>query len=433
MHHAPRLLTIPACLLLAAAPFCLAPPAVLAQGKPPAAAAGAAEPAGPQVSKPFGKNLGKANELLQKQAYQEVLELLDKTDAMASKTPGDQFYIDYFRAQSLARLERLAEAAPYYEKVITSGLVPEERLLNELGLVARIAGGLDPRNWAKAAEFGSRYLAVKGDDRGMLELVTIAHYQAGKPDRCEQSLKYGRGALEAARTTGEKPAEGVLQILQRCADSSGDAAGSIGYATELVRNYPKEDYWGTAATLMLRDAEKSDARTLEVLRMVLALDLMGTAGGYIQLAQLASDAGLPGEAESAIRQGLASGRFDNPADKARGDKLLAEASAAVAVDRKELPALEAEARKAPKGDSDLLLAEAFLSYGETDKAVEAAQRGLAKGVKNANDANLLLGKALFAASKGPEAAAAFGKVAGGDYQALAALWAILATEGVPTE
>jgi hypothetical protein len=362
-----------------------------------------------------------------------VLDLLDKTDAMANKTPGDQFYIDYFRAQSLARLDRLAEAAPYYEKVIASGLVPEDRLLNELNLVARIAGGVEPRDWAKAAQYGSRYLAIKGDDRAMLELVTIAHYQAGKPDRCEQALKYGTGALEAARAAQEKPAEGVLQIVQRCADSSGDAAGSIRYATELVRNYPKQDYWGTAATLMLRDAEKSDAKTLEVLRMVLALDLMGTAGGYIQLAQLATDAGLPGEAESAIRQGLSSGVFSNPADKARGDKLLAEATAAATLDRKELPALEAEARKGKSGDSDVLLGSAFLSYGDADKAVEAIQRGIGKGVKDANEANLLLGKALFAAGKGSEAAAAFGKVTGGEYQKLAALWAILATEGPPTE
>lgn len=432
MHRSNRLLTLPACLLLAAAPLAIVPLAALAQGKPPAAAA-AAEPTGPQVSKPFGKDLAKANELLQKQSYQEVLDLLNKTDAMANKTPGDQFYIDYFRAQSLARLDRLAESVPYYEKVIASGLVPEDRLLNEIGLVARVAGGMDPRDWAKAADFGSRYLAIKGDDRGMLELVTIAHYQSGRPDRCEQALKYGTGALDAARAAQEKPAEGVLQIVQRCADSAGDAAGSIRYATELVRNYPKQDYWGTAATLMLRDAEKSDAKTLEVLRMVLALDLMGTAGGYIQLAQLATDAGLPGEAESAIRQGLASDVFGNPADKARGDKLLAEASAAAVLDRKELPALEAEARKATSGDSDVILASAFLSYGEADKAVEAAQRGIGKGVKDANEANLMLGKALFAAGKGSEAAAAFGKVTGGDYRNLAALWAILATEGAPTE
>jgi tetratricopeptide (TPR) repeat protein len=429
MFRANRLLTLPTCLVLAATPLAIVPQAVMAQGKPPEAAA---EPAGPQVSKPFGKNLSKANELLQKQSYEEALELLDKTDVMANKTPGDQFYIDYFRAQSLAKLNRLTEAVPYYEKVIASGLVPEERLLNELNLVARIAGGVDPRDWAKAADYGGRVLAIKGDELEMLELVTIAHYQAGRPDRCEQSLTYGARALEAARAAGKKPAEGVLQIMQRCADSAGDTAGSIRYATELVRNYPKQDYWGTAATLMLRDAEKSDAKTLEVLRMVLALDLMGTAGGYIQLAQLASDAGLPGEAESAIRAGLAAGVFGNPADKARGDRLLAEASAAAVLDRKELPSLEAEARKATTGDSDLLLAEAFLSYGETGKAVEAAQRGLSKGVKNASEANLLLGRALFAAGKGSEAAAAFGKVTG-DYGNLAALWAILANEGVPTE
>ncbi len=431
MHRAARLLSLPACLLLAGATLTGMPLAASAQGKPPAAAA-AGEPAGPQLSKPFAKDLGKANELLQKQAYAEVLPLLEKLDAKGGKTPGDQFFIDYFRAQALAKQNRLAESVPYYEKVIASGQVPPERLVNEIGLVARIAGGIDPRDWAKAADYGGRYLALAGNDREMLELVTIAHYQAKQPDRCDQALKYGAEALAAAGTAQVKPAEGVLQILQRCADAKGDGAANIRYATELVRNYPTRDYWGTAVTVVLRDAEKSDAKTLEALRMVLALDLMGSAGGYLQLAQLARDAGLPGEAEAAIRKGLASGVFTNPADKTRGDALLADAAAAAALDRKELPALEAEAKAAKTGDSDVLLAEAFLSYGQYDKAAEAAQRALGKGVKDQNEANLLLGKALVGAGKGSEAAAAFAKVTGGDYRDLAPLWGIFATQGVPS-
>lgn len=408
------------------------PGAAFAQGRPPAAAA-ATEATGPQFSKPFAKNLTKANELLQKDAYDELLALLDKTDGMANKTPGDQFFIDYFRAQGLAKQNRLAEALPYYEKVIASDQVPPERLANEIALVARIAGGIEPRDWAKAASYGSRYLEVAGNDRDMLELVTIAHYQAGQPDRCDQALKYGEQAFAAASQSGEKPAEGVLQILQRCAESKGDAAGNVRYATELVRNYPKQDYWGTAVTMLLRGAEKSDAQTLEVLRLVLALDLMGTAGGYLQLAQLARDAGLPGEAEAAISKGLKSGVFTNAADKTRGNELLADATAAAALDRKELPSLEAEARAAKTGDADVLLGEAFLSYGQADKAIEAVKRGLGKGVKNTDEANLLLGKAYVRANQGAEAGAAFAKVAGGQYGQLASLWAILATTGVPTE
>jgi hypothetical protein len=430
MHRAARLLSLPACLLLAGATLTGLPLAAAAQGKPPAAAA-AGEPAGPQPSKAFAKDLAKANELLQKQAYADVLPLLDKVDAKSGKTPGDQFFIDYFRAQALAKQNRLAEAVPYYEKVIASGQVPPERLVNEIGLIARIAGGIEPRDWAKAADYGGRYLALAGNDREMLELVTIAHYQAKQPDRCDQALKYGAEALTAAGAAQVKPAEGVLQILQRCADSKGDAAANLRYATELVRNYPTRDYWGTAVTVVLRDAEKSDAKTLEALRMVLALDLMGSAGGYLQLAQLARDAGLPGEAEAAVRKGLASGLFTNPADKARGDALLADAAAAATLDRKELPALEAEAKAAKTGDSDVLLAEAFLSYGQYAKAAEAARRALGKGVKDQNEANLLLGKALVGAGQGAEAAAAFAKVTGGDYRDLAPLWGIFATQGVP--
>lgn len=423
------LILLSACCLLGAA---LDPATALAQGRPPAAAAAPAEPSGPQPSKAFSKNLGKANDLLQKGANAEVLALLDKTDAMAGKTPPDQFFIDYFRAQALAKSGRLAEAAASYEKVLASGLVPAERLANELRLVSQVYGGVEPRNWAKAADYGMQYLAATGGtDREALDLVAIAHYQAGRADKCPQTIKYGEQALTAATAAQVKPQEGVYQVLLRCYAASNDAPNSIRVATELVRNYSKRAYWAALTDNLKNQATRSDTQVLSVYRLMFALNLLESSQEYFEMATLARDAGFPGEAEAVMRKGLGTDLFANAADKARGQQLLDDVSRVAAGDRKELPALEAEAKATKTGDRDVSLGEAFLTYGQADKAVEAIRRGLGKGVKNADEANLLLGKSLLKAGNAAEAATAFGKVTGPDLGRLAVLWSILATQGMP--
>ena len=78
------------------------------------------------------------------------------------------------------------------------------------------------------------------------------------------------------------------------------------------------------------------------------------------------------------------------------------------LDKSTLDKQDASARAKPTGDSDVKLGAAYLSYGENDKAIEAIQRGLGKGgVKNPDEANLLLGIAYLRSSNKPEATKAF--------------------------
>jgi len=121
--------------------------------------------------------------------------------------------------------------------------------------------------------------------------------------------------------------------------------------------------------------------------------------------------GLPGEAQSIIEKGFQKGVFKDAHDKDRANRLLAEAKGAVALDKSTLPKQDASARAKPTGDSDVKLGSAYLSYGEVDKAIEALQRGIAKGgVKNPDEAGLLLGMAYLRANNKPEANKAFATV-----------------------
>ena len=89
-------------------------------------------------------------------------------------------------------------------------------------------------------------------------------------------------------------------------------------------------------------------------------------------------------------------------------RLLAEAQQAVALDKSTLDKQDAAAKAKPTGDADVKLGAAYLSYGQNDKAIEALQRGIGKGgVKNPDEAGLLLGIAYVRANNKAEATKAF--------------------------
>jgi Flp pilus assembly protein TadD len=105
--------------------------------------------------------------------------------------------------------------------------------------------------------------------------------------------------------------------------------------------------------------------------------------------------------------------------------VLNEAKSAVALDKSTLDKQDASARSKPTGDNDVKLGAAYLSYGMNDKAIEALQRGIGKGgVKNPDDAGLLLGIAYLRAGNKPEAAKAFATVKDPIYARVARLWTL---------
>jgi hypothetical protein len=78
------------------------------------------------------------------------------------------------------------------------------------------------------------------------------------------------------------------------------------------------------------------------------------------------------------------------------------------LDKSTLEKQDAAARAKPTGDSDVKLGAAYLSYNDIPKAIEALQRGIGKGgVKNPDEAGLLLGIAYLRSGNKPEAKKAF--------------------------
>jgi tetratricopeptide (TPR) repeat protein len=182
---------------------------------------------------------------------------------------------------------------------------------------------------------------------------------------------------------------------------------------------------------MMRDFSggdrNSDLITLNIYRLMRETGALREGNDYLEMAELALKLGSPGEALEVIKRGSGAQAYQRDSEKSAAKDREATASKLEAEDRATLAKFEAEAKAAKAGEGDVRLGQALLSYGQTDKAVEAMQRGIGKGgLRNADEAQILLGLALLRVERKDEAIAAFKATPGKDakFAQLARLWSI---------
>ena len=149
------------------------------------------------------------------------------------------------------------------------------------------------------------------------------------------------------------------------------------------------------------------------------------------MAQLALEAGSPGEAQQRAREGYAEERVHRPAHQGPQPAAARERQeGAPPPTRRRLPRLEKEADAAPTGAKNVGVGLAYLGYGQYDKAADEFSKGLSKGgVKDEAQARLLLGIAQLKAGHKDDAVKTFKAVKGDPaLERLANLWSLHAKQ-----
>jgi tetratricopeptide (TPR) repeat protein len=171
----------------------------------------------------------------------------------------------------------------------------------------------------------------------------------------------------------------------------------------------------------------SDKHTLQVYRLMVANQTMEQCSDYTEMAELAVSGGNPGEAQKVLETAAAANVCTEQRDKDRTLRMLDSVKKSAAADQASLPKIEKEAAAAKTGEVDAALGNAYLSYGQNDKAIEAFGRALSKGgLKNTADVQLTQGVAYVRAGNKAEALKAFKAVKTDDpiYTRLAKLWSL---------
>jgi tetratricopeptide (TPR) repeat protein len=375
----------------------------------------------PTVSKAAQKPLKAAQDALQAKKYDEAIARANEALALPNKTNFDSYVSYQILAFSYARKGSNAEAAKAMEAELATGLTTaaEANTINKaLASVAYQQG-----NYAKSAEFGNQLIKGGGADAETYTLVAQSYYLQQK---YKESCRFLGDYTREQEGRGQVPKEQSIQLLANSCEKANDIPGAVAAQEKLVMHYPKPSYWNGLLYSVLRSDGISDRQTLNVYRLMQDTKTLNQANDYTEMAQLAIEAGTPGEAQKVLEQGFAANVFTEQRVKERNQRLLEASKKAAVADQATLAKSEVEAKAAKTGEVDVALGSAYLSYGQNDKALESLTRGVEKGGLKTPEGQILLGIAQLRSGNKAEAQKAFKAVKSDDaiWSRIAKLWVL---------
>jgi len=384
-----------------------------------------------KVSKNASKPLKAAKDDADAKKYPEALEELKKVEALTDRTPYDTHVMNELYGFVYVRTQQYPEAAKALEAGLTDGFLSEADQQVRLKALAQV--NYQIKNYDKAIEFGDKVIKAGQADDDMITLVSQAYYIKGDyPGTMKFVNEYNEGLIKAGKTPKEQSLNLVLSSCLKLEDQnkSPDPECATKALERMVSYYPKPDYWQNLLYSLFQQAGQTDKSLLQVYRLAADVDVLKRPDDYTEYAQLAIEAGSPGEAEALLEKGMAKNIFADPKLIDRNKRLLENAKKQADQDRASLDKIAKDAAAGKTGDKDVSIGLAYLGYKQYDKAVEAIQRGLNKpGVQNVGEANLLLGIALLGSGKKEDAQKAFNSVKGdAKLERIANLWSLHARQ-----
>jgi tetratricopeptide (TPR) repeat protein len=378
-----------------------------------------ADACGPKkFTKKIEKTMSAAEKAFNGKQWDQVLSGVAEAEAAGVElTEFDKYWLHEFRGRALLSQQKYPESVPDLEAGLASPCMEAAERPAREKLLLQLAYQL--KNYPKVIELGNKILATNPDPE--IGVYVGNAYYIG--DDFQNTRRVLTDVVAKQEASSKPPDEITYRILQGACVKLKDTPCVIDLLEKLVAHYPKTTYWQDLMGLLMAQT-KNNNQLLNMWRLAYGMDAVQEAPEYLEMAQLAIDQGLPGEAQAVLEKGAEKGVYKTALQKEQSARMLKDSKQAVTLDKGTLAAQDAAARAKTTGENDVKLGAAYLSYGDNDKAIEALQRGLGKGgVKNPDDAGLLLGIAYLRAGNKPEAAKAFSNVKADPTMArIAKLW-----------
>jgi tetratricopeptide (TPR) repeat protein len=375
------------------------------------------------TTKEVAKPLKAAQEAMQKKQWDVALTNIKQAQAVEKKTPFEAYQIDEFMGYVLIQQKKFGEAAPVFERMLNSGLMPTDQVDERTKTVAQLY--FQVKDYNKAATWAKKWLEKHPNTEDVSILLGQSQYLLNDYKGAAATMS---GVIANAEKAGRKPDENWIQIVMSSHFKVDNRDGIGDALKKMVRYYPKPEYWENLLDIYRRK-EGGVRVTLGYYRLMNEVGVLKDKGDYVEMAQLAMDAGVPGEAQEIVQKGMDAGvlKSADKTEQGRYDRLLGGAKKQSDLDKGSLAQQAAEAEKASAGQVSVGLGQAYLSYGDYDKAIAALEKGIAKGsVTDADEAQISLGIANLKKGQKDKAREAFKAVKAGKWSDLAELWAIRA-------
>ena len=340
-----------------------------------------------------GRPLQQAYDLIKAGKGKEALSKVREADGVPNKTAAESLQIDRMRAAAAQRAGDNGTAIQALESIFgkVSG--------NEQGLVAeQIASAYAAsKDNAKAGQWVQKAQAAGNSSASLKQLQA---YLQGNSGDFAAIAKDAAAAVSAAEQGGRKPEEADLLRLADAQQRTGNTAGQAATLEKLLYNHPKKDYWAIYLARLPNKSGFSQRFSLDVMRLKLATGSLSKTDEFMEMSQLALQAGYPAEGKAIVDKGFASGALGTGAEAERHKRLRDLANKQESEGKASI-AQRAVAAAANKDGGDLVqVGYAYATMGQADKGLPLIEQGIAKGgLKHPEDAKLRLGLALLQSGK----------------------------------
>ena len=371
-----------------------------------------------------GKPLQAAQEMIRAGKYKQALDKVREAENVGGRTANENYLIERMRLAAASGAGDVETAARSFEAV-------QNRVsgADKLKMIESLAGAYyRARDYNKAMQWGQRYFREGGTSGSIRTLLIQSQYLAGDFAGAAKEL---RTEIEQAERSGGAPGEDRLKLLVNATLKLNDTNGYVWALERLVTYYPKKEYWVDLLARLQRKPNFSDRLALDTYRLSLATGSMSAANDYMEMTQLALQAGFPSEAKQIIDKGFAAGVLGAGKEAERHKRLADLVAKKVDEDKKALAENMTEAEAAKDGTALVNIGMNLVFNGDKAKGLALMQKGIARGnLKRADDARLHLAIAQLAAGDNAKAQTTLRDVKGNDGTAdLARLWSLYAKRG----
>ena len=352
------------------------------------------------MSQKVYEQLTEIQELVEAQSYAAAQRMIDDMGKGKSKLS------DYERAQifnlegySYYLQELYPQAIRAYEKVLAQAELPEALVLSTLKTMAQLQ--FTEENYSEALVTIERLMnAVAEPSADIYMLKGQALFQM---ERYDDALNPIKTAIGMYRDQGRPPKENWLLLLRVIYFERNDYDNMLLVVKELLNHYPKDTYILTLAGIY---SEQGDTKKQLALTEVLyEKGLLNSASNVTNLANLYLMHGLPYKAAILLQKEMDKKVVEG---NERNLRLLSQSWYQAREDQKAIPPLKKAADMSDDGELFVRLGQSHINLEQWNDASTAIQKGLKMGgLKRTDQANIMLGMALFNQKRLTQARRAF--------------------------
>jgi tetratricopeptide (TPR) repeat protein len=375
-----------------------------------------------KLSAAVQKPLVAAQNAITAKNWDEALVQIQAAQAVEPKTPYDAFMIDELGWYVFLQKKDYVKSAEALERSLATGMVSDADKPQRLRALTQMQ--LQNKNYEKAIAAGTEYMKLNPADADIALNLAQARYLSN-------DFQGAKTAAEQLVASSAKPAEPALLLALRANYELKDNAGVTRALEGLVRHYPEPKYWEDLLNTQLYRT-KDDRGLRALYRLMNDTNTLDKPDEFTEMGASLVTGGFPNEAKGILERGMATNQLQGDA-KARAQADLDRAKSGAAADAKDAATAATQLAAAKTGNQMVAIGKLYFSMGDYANAVDAIQKGIAKGgVTDVDDAHMLAGIANARQGKLAEARASFDAVKAPALAEVAALWKLkLETAAAP--